>query len=141
MARITGSDGSCSVTGYKILFNTWSATFSQTITDLTAFGDTFAAKKGGVMSGTFSASGIMQRDVDGEPMPTAADPASGSAIAMSSGGVAVQLKAGSTNDCMWSGSAVIGNVSPTSTMGGDASCSVDGEFDGTITLTWDEVDR
>jgi hypothetical protein len=133
MARITGSDGTCSVTGYKILFNTWSATFSQAITDLTAFGDTFAAKKGGVMSGTFSASGIMQKDVDGEPMPTP-----GGNIAMASSGVNVDLKAATGSDCMWSGSAVIGNVSPTSTMGGDASCSVDGEFDGAITLTWDE---
>jgi hypothetical protein len=39
---------------------------------------------------------------------------------------------------MWSGTAIIGNVSPTSTMGGDASISVDGEFAGGITLTWDE---
>jgi hypothetical protein len=133
MARITGSDGSCSVTGYKIKFNTWSATFSQVITDLSAFGDSFASKKGGLMSGTFSASGIMEKDVDAEPMPF-----SGS-IVMGSGGVNVELKAASASDCMWSGSAVIGNVSPTSTMAGDASCSVDGEFDGAISLTWDEA--
>ena len=97
MARITGSDGSCTVTGYKILFNTWSATFSQAITDLTAFGDAFAAKRGGVMSGTFSASGIMQKDVDGEPMPTP-----GGNLAMAATGGNVDLKAATSSDCMWS---------------------------------------
>ena len=133
MARISGSDGSCSITGYKVLFNTWSATFSQPIIELTAFGDTFAEKSGGVMSGTFSASGLMQKDVDGEPMPTP-----GGSIAMARDGVAVELKAATGTDCMWSGNAVIGSVSPTSTMNGEASCSVDGEFTGAITLTWDE---
>jgi hypothetical protein len=88
------------------------------------------------MSGTFSASGLMQRDVDGEPMPGAST--SGAAIAMARTGVNVELKAADTTDCMWSGSAVIGSVSPTSTMNGEASCSVDGEFTGTISLAWDE---
>lgn len=137
MARISGSDGSCSITGYKILFNTWSATFSQPIIELTAFGDTFATKSGGVMSGTFSASGLMQKDVDGEPMPPAV-PGTGSDIAMARTGVAVELKAATSDNCMWSGNAVIGSVSPTSTMNGEASCSVDGEFTGAISLAWDE---
>ena len=69
--RITGSDGQCTVADHNILFNTWSATFSQVVSDVTAFADTFAAKRGGLMSGTFSASGIMQDNGSTtEPMPT-----------------------------------------------------------------------
>lgn len=135
MARITGSDGSCTVADHNILFNTWSATFSQVITDLTAFGDSFAQKRGGVMSGTFSASGIMQKDgTPNKPMPVD----DSGVLLFDPAGESVDLKASSTTDSMWSGTAIIGNVSPTSTMGGDASISVDGEFAGGITLTWDE---
>ncbi len=72
--RITGSDGQCTVANHNILFNTWSATFSQVVSDVTAFGNSFAQKRGGLMSGTFSASGIMQdNDNTTEPMPTSTD--------------------------------------------------------------------
>ena len=51
------------------------------------------------------------------------------------------LQTGSTTKTFsqWSGTAIIGNVSPTSSQGGDASISVYGEFTGDITLTWDET--
>jgi hypothetical protein len=134
--RITGSDGQCTVANHNILFNTWSATFSQVVSDVTSFADTFAKKRGGLMSGTFSASGIMQDNAGTtEPMPTSTD-----VLNFSKAGEAVTLQTGSTTKTLsqWSGTAVIGNVSPTSTQGGDASISVDGEFTGDITLTWDE---
>jgi len=134
--RITGSDGNCTVDGHNILFNTWSATFSQVVSDVTAFTDSFATKRGGLMYGTFSASGIMQDNASTtEPMPTSTD-----VLAFDKAGEAVELQTGSTtkNLSMWSGTAVIGNVSPTSSQGGDASISLDGEFTGNITLTWDE---
>lgn len=135
--RITGSDGQCTVANHNILFNTWSATFSQVVSDVTAFGNAFAQKRGGLMSGTFSASGLMQ-DNDGttEPMPTSTD-----ILAFNTVGEDVTLQTGSTTKTLsqWSGKAVIGNVSPTSTQGGDASISVDGEFTGDITLAWDET--
>ena len=68
-------------------------------------------------------------------MPTSTD-----VLNFSKAGEAVTLQTGSTTKTLsqWSGTAVIGNVSPTSTQGGDASISVDGEFTGDITLTWDE---
>ena len=135
--RITGSDGQCTVASHNILFNTWSATFSQVVSDVTAFGNAFAQKRGGLMSGTFSASGLMQ-DNDGttEPMPTSTD-----ILAFNTVGEDVTLQTGSTTKTLsqWSFKAVIGNVSPTSTQGGDASISVDGESTGDITLTWDET--
>jgi hypothetical protein len=135
--RITGSDGQCTVANHNILFNTWSATFSQVVSDVTAFADSFAQKRGGLMSGTFSASGIMQDNASTtEPMPTSTD-----VLAFNPAGEAVTLQTGSTTKTLsqWSGTAVLGNVSPTSTQGGDASISVDGEFTGDITLTWDET--
>ena len=135
--RITGSDGQCTVANHNILFNTWSATFSQVVSDVTAFADTFAQKRGGLMSGTFSASGIMQDNASStEPMPTSTD-----VLNFNAAGEAVTLQTGSTTKTLsqWSGTAVLGNVSPTSTQGGDASISVDGEFTGDITLTWDET--
>ena len=135
--RITGSDGQCTVASHNILFNTWSATFSQVVSDVTAFGNAFAQKRGGLMSGTFSASGLMQdNDSTTEPMPTSTD-----ILAFNKAGEDVELQTGSTtkNLSMWTFKAVIGNVSPTSTQGGDASISVDGESTGDITLTWDET--
>ena len=139
MTRITGSDGGCSVADHNVKFNSWNATFSQVISDVTAFADAFATKRGGLMSGTFSASGVMQDNAaTARPMPVAANPG---AIAFKPEGEAVELQTGSqtSNLSMWTGTAVIGNVAPTSTMGGEAGISVDGEFTGTITLTWDET--
>jgi hypothetical protein len=135
--RITGSDGQCTVADHNILFNTWSATFSQVVTDVTAFADPFANKRGGLMSGTFSASGVMKDNASTTiPMPKDG----GGLLAFDPAGEAVTLQTGSTTktNSQWSGTAIIGNVSPTSTQGGDASISVDGEFTGNITITWDE---
>ena len=133
MARIVGSDGGCTVDGYDMKFTTWSATFSQVVTDTSAFGDTFAQKRGGLMSGTFSAGGVLY---DGESN-SAPMPASTGDIAMAAAGVDVDLQANGTAS-LWEGSAVISNFSPTVTNAGEATATVDGEFTGAITITWAE---
>jgi hypothetical protein len=133
MARIVGSDGGCSVDGYDMKFTTWSATFSQVVTDTSAFGDTFAQKRGGLMSGTFSAGGVLY-DGEGNSAPM---PVDGSDIAMAAAGVDVDLQANGTAS-LWEGSAVISNFSPTVTNAGEATATVDGEFTGAITITWAE---
>jgi hypothetical protein len=133
MARIVGSDGGCTVDGYNLKFTTWSATFSQVVTDTSAFGDTFAQKRGGLMSGTFSAGGVLQ---DGAS-PNIPMPASAGDIAMAATGVDVDLQANSTSS-LWEGSAVIANFSPTVTNAGEATATLDGEFTGAITITWAE---
>ena len=133
MARIVGSDGGCSVDGYDMKFTTWSATFSQVVTDTSAFGDTFAQKRGGLMSGTFSAGGVLyDGEANSAPMPV-----SGSDIAMAAAGVDVDLQANGTAS-LWEGSAVIANFSPTVTNAGEATATLDGEFTGAITITWAE---
>jgi len=134
MARIVGSDGGCTVDGYNLKFTTWSATFSQVVTDTSAFGDSFAQKRGGLMSGTFSAGGVLQ---DGAS-PNTPMPASAGDIAMAATGVAVDLQANSTSS-LWEGSAVIANFSPTVTNAGEATATLDGEFTGAITITWAEA--
>jgi hypothetical protein len=134
MARIVGSDGGCTVDGYNLKFTTWSATFSQVVTDTSAFGDSFAQKRGGLMSGTFSAGGVLQ---DGAS-PNTPMPASAGDIAMAATGVDVDLQANSTSS-LWEGSAVIANFSPTVTNAGEATATLDGEFTGAITITWAEA--
>ena len=136
MARIVGSDGGCTVDGYNLKFTTWSATFSQVVTDTSAFGDTFAQKRGGLMSGTFSAGGVLEDGGSGgsaDPMPDSAGD-----IALAATGVAVDLQANSTSS-LWEGSAVIANFSPTVTNAGEATATLDGEFTGAITITWAEA--
>jgi hypothetical protein len=133
MARIVGSDGGCTVAGYNLKFTTWSATFSQVVTDTSAFGDSFAQKRGGLMSGTFSAGGVLQDDAS----TTTPMPADSGNIDLAATGVAVDLQANSTAS-LWEGNAVIANFSPSVSNAGEATATVDGEFTGAITITWDE---
>ena len=65
MARIVGSDGNCVLTGYGLKFTSWSMTLSNVVTDTSAFADTFALKRGGLMSGTISATGAVLVNVSG----------------------------------------------------------------------------
>jgi hypothetical protein len=133
MARIVGSDGGCTVAGYNLKFTTWSATFSQVVTDTSAFGDSFAQKRGGLMSGTFSAGGVLQDDAS----TTIPMPADTGDIAMAATGVDVDLQANGSSS-LWEGSAVIANFSPSVSNAGEATATVDGEFTGAISITWDE---
>ena len=145
MARIVGSDGNCVVTGYGLKFTSWSMTLSNVVTDTSAFGDTFAAKRGGLMSGTFSATGVLQDNGSNtSPMPHANDPSepSDANIALSAAGTAfigyASDRTGSGDDSLWSCGVVISSVSPTSTNAGEATMSIDGETTGGISITWEE---
>ena len=99
MARIVGSDGGCTVDGYNLKFTTWSATFSQVVTDTSAFGDTFAQKRGGLMSGTFSAGGVSARWCISNSIPMPA--VSQATLPWLPAGVDVDLQANST--CLFVG--------------------------------------
>ena len=145
MARIVGSDGNCIVTGYGLKFTSWSMTMSNVVTDTSAFGDTFAAKRGGLMSGTISATGVLQDNVSGaSPMPHADDPSepTDANIALSASGTAfigyASDRTGSVDDSLWSCAVVISSVSPTSTNAGEATMSIEGETTGDISITWEE---
>jgi hypothetical protein len=73
-------------------------TLSNVVTDTSAFGDTFAAKRGGLMSGSFTATGVIQDGGSGNsPMPHADDPAAptDANIAMSAAGtVRLMIRSG-----------------------------------------------
>lgn len=145
MARIVGSDGNCIVTGYGLKFTSWSMTLSNVVTDTSAFGDTFAAKRGGLMSGTISATGVLQDNVSGaSPMPHADDPSepTDANIALSAAGTAfigyASDRTGTLDDSFWSCQVVISSVSPTSTNAGEATMSISGETTGDISISWEE---
>ena len=145
MARIVGSDGNCIVSGYGLKFTSWSMTLSNVVTDTSAFADTFALKRGGLMSGTISATGVLQDNVSGSsPMPHADDPSepTDANIALSAAGTAfigyASDRAGALNDSFWSCQVVISSVSPTSTNAGEATMSISGETTGDISISWEE---
>jgi hypothetical protein len=135
MARLVGSDGTCTAAGFNIKFTTWSASFTQAVTDTSAFGDSFAQKRGGLMSGTFSAGGVMQSNAS----TTTPIPIDTAKINLAPEGVAVVLTADSTNTSTWSGTAVISNFAPSVTNAGESTATIDGEFTGDIAITWDET--
>ena len=146
MARIVGSDGNCIVTGYGLKFTSWSMTLSNVVTDTSAFGDTFAAKRGGLMSGSFTATGVIQDGGSGNsPMPHADDPAAptDANIAMSATGTAfigyAADRTGSADDSLWSCAVVIASAAPTSSNAGEATMTISGETTGDISITWDEA--
>ena len=146
MARIVGSDGNCVVSGYGLKFTSWSMTMNNVVTDTSAFGDTFAAKRGGLMSGTFTATGVIQDGGSGNsPMPHADDPAapSDSNIAMSAAGTAfigyAADRTGSADDSLWSCAVVVSSAAPTSSNAGEATMTISGETTGDISITWDEA--
>jgi hypothetical protein len=146
MARIVGSDGNCVVSGYGLKFTSWSMTMNNVVTDTSAFGDTFAAKRGGLMSGSFTATGVIQdASVGTSPMPHADDPAapSDSNIAMSAAGTAfigyAADRTGSADDSLWSCAVVVSSAAPTSSNAGEATMTISGETTGDISITWDEA--
>jgi hypothetical protein len=146
MARIVGSDGNCVVTGYGLKFTSWSMTLSNVVTDTSAFGDTFAAKRGGLMSGSFTATGVIQDGgSNNSPMPHADDPAAptDSNIAMSAAGTAfigyASDRTGSADDSFWSCAVVVSSAAPTSSNAGEATMTITGETTGDISITWDEA--
>jgi len=148
MARIVGSDGNCIVSGYGLKFTSWSMTMSNVVTDTSAFGDTFAAKRGGLMSGTISATGVLQDGaVNNSPMPHAADPAqpTDANIAMSAAGTAfigyAADRTGSADDSLWSCAVVISSAAPTSSNAGESTMTITGETTGDISITWEEPEE
>lgn len=128
--RIVGNDGAFAfgTTNHNAIINVWSGNISQNIGDVSGFGDVWAQKRGGLKSGTFSAGGHMSFD--------AADTApNADAIDADGEGVTLTVATG----CTLAGTAVIGNVAFNSDVAGDAGITFDGEFNSTVTETWDET--
>ena len=67
MAFLTGLDGRCALpTGYHAQLNTWSATISRAVHDMTGFSDVGKRRQLGIIDMTGSAGGHMQADGAGE---------------------------------------------------------------------------
>jgi hypothetical protein len=126
--RVVGFDGDAAITGHNAKLATWSASFPQVVTDVSAFQDTWAENRGGRRSGRFSAGGVMS--FDAATTAPAAD-------SLTQAGVAVTLTV--ATGCTYTGTAVLSNVSINSDSGGAARISFDGAFTGTVTETWDET--
>tara|TARA_R100000664_G_scaffold34020_1_gene53486 strand:- start:2620 stop:2988 length:369 start_codon:yes stop_codon:yes gene_type:complete len=121
-------------------------TLSNVVTDTSAFGDTFAAKRGGLMSGTFSATGVLHDGTsNSSAMPHADDPGAptDSNIAMSATGTAfigyAADRTGSGDDSLWSCAVVVSSAAPTSSTAGESTMTISGETTGDISITWDEA--
>lgn len=127
MARIVGNDGNFSLAGHGIVATSWSMTVSRVVSDVTAYGDSARAKRGGIPEYTGSASGYMEDDTN-DPAITAAE------LAATGGEVACVLTAASGNT--FGGNVVISGVSISSAKTGDATISFDFAFNGDVTETW-----
>ena len=133
---ITGSDGNCTLgSDNKAQFNTWSATVTRTVHDVTGFGDAGRRRILGLLDITGSAGGV--------PISNAASSqpdAGGGLQALGSTGGTITLTFDSTNTATWSFTAIIDSIAATSTMGGDATLPFNFQMSGGAGLTeaWDE---
>ena len=138
---ISGTDGSCSFGSgggsgenkHSCQFNTWSATATRSVHDVTKFGDTGRRRILGLADITGSAGGFVSHS------------ASNLAIDVHSG----MQGAGQANDdiallfatgCSWTFEAIIDTMSASSTMGGDATLTFNFQLAGGagVTEAWDE---
>ena len=140
MAFITGAEGACVIAGHNIKFNTWSATMSRQVLDLTRFEDTGKRRKLGLLDITGSASGHIQYNASnndpGLGIISGTTALSGSAIGLTSstaqGGTA----------CAMSFTGVVNSVGIAYDVNNDATATLNFEISGGatsgITITWDE---
>jgi hypothetical protein len=135
--RAVGHDGNADFddNDHNAKLATWSASFPQIVTDVSAFQDTWAVSRGGRRSGRFSAGGVMSYNI-GTSAPQIAANTSGT-NQLDPAGVNVTLTV--APGCTYEGTAVVSNASINSDSGGAARISFDGTFTGLVTETWDEI--
>lgn len=138
---IQGTDGNCAFgsgggTGenkHSVQFNTWSATATRTVHDVTKFADTGRRRILGLADITGSAGGF---------------------VSHSAGNLAIDVHggmqaAGQVNDdivltfatgCTWTFEAIIDSMAASSTMGGDTTVTLNFQLAGGagVTEAWDE---
>ena len=136
MARITGNDGNFSLATHTILANSWSMTVSPVTTDVTGFGDTGKQMVTGMATYTGSASGFLLKDTGSSAPSFATDSGGGTNPMEGQAGVVCTLTA--ATNCTYSGEVIITNGSVSANKNGDTTVSVDFQFIGAVTETWDE---
>jgi len=137
MSYLTGNDGSITFpNAHQAQFNTWNATFSRNVSDVTGYGDTGRRRQLGIWDVSGSAGGFMKFDA-ANTSPGADDiEDDGSSITL------IARAAGTTGigACSFSLTGVISEIAMTSTKTGDAAVSFNFSIsNGTIpSETWDE---
>jgi len=126
MPAISGNDGNISFTGFSGNLNTWSATISRAVSDVTAFGNTGRNRILGVYDMTGSAGGIMS---DAAAFVSTNQPAAMTAVT----GAALTLTASSGNTI--GANVVCDSVSLGSSKTGDATISFNFSLASTETST------
>ena len=137
---LQGSEGSCVLTvNHACQFNTWSATASHAVHDITGFGDVARRRLLGIADLTGSAGGIVIAD------DTNHAPGFNTGVAANgSTGAEMTLNFRTTNACKWVFKAVIDTIAATVTAGGDNAVTFNFQLattgtTDTIVETWDEA--
>lgn len=131
--RIVGSDGAVTMPSatHHAKIRTFSLNVGQAVTDVSAFGDAWRGKRGGIKEGRGSVGGVMSRDATSTGPGLDDADVTGSSITLSAYETATT--------CGWTGTVIMSNIAVTSTEGGEAGITFDFEFDGAVTESWDET--
>lgn len=137
MAYLTGNDGSITFpNAHGAQFNTWNATFSRNVSDITGYGDTGRRRQLGIWDVSGSAGGFLEFDAANTSPGVASMDEDGASITL------IARTAGTTGigACSYAMTAVISEIAITSTKTGDAAVSFNFSIaNGAIpTETWDE---
>lgn len=136
---LTGNDGSVTwptTWGVATLLNTWSASFSRTATDVTAFGDTGKRRKLGILDITGSCGGHMQSNVaNSEP---GSDLIDGDDL---NGSQLILISSSVSTVCSFQFTAVLSQMQINVDKMGDSTASFNFEIsNGTLpVVSWDEA--
>lgn len=139
---ITGLDGAAAFPGHDIKFNTWSATVSRAVLDMTAFADTGKRRQLGMLDVTGSASGHMIRDVgSGDGSDPGLKLMAANTNKDGTASVVLTVASASTA-CTLGGTFVVPSIAITSDVNGDATCQLEFSLSGgsstAFAVAWDE---
>tara|TARA_R110000824_G_scaffold67096_4_gene173791 strand:- start:484 stop:918 length:435 start_codon:yes stop_codon:yes gene_type:complete len=142
MAYITGLDGAASFPGYDVKFNTWSATVSRAVLDMTAFGDAGKRRQLGLLDVSGSAGGHMIYDVgSGDGSDPGLKLMAANTNKDGLGSVLLSISSVSTA-CTIGGKFVIPSIAISSDVNGDATCQLEFSLSGgnstAFAVAWDE---
>ena len=152
---VHGSEGNVALGGMNDnvdVFNTWSATVTRSVHDITGYGDKGRPRILGLMDVTGSAGGTVKYNV-AHSAPNAGGSATTSSTPGDTEGSAGLQTFGATGDasnpitltfatgCTWSFAGVIDSMAATSTMGGDTTITMNFQMAGGALMveTWDET--
>ena len=128
-----GSSGGTAENKHSIQFNTWSATVTRTVHDVTKYGDTGRRRVLGLLDVTGSAGGFASHSA----AHLALDAGGGmQAAGQSQDQVVLKFFTG----CTWTFEAVMDSMAASSTMGGDTTVTTNFQLSngGSLTEAWDE---